>query len=81
MVVICGWMEMVDDHPSRSIPYNTASDASSAFALRLRYAPAWARLRRKSDTLEARAKLTSYSALNLSGLLRHFIPFTLHEDW
>lgn len=28
----------------------------------------------ESDTLEARAKLTSYSALNLGGLPRHSTP-------
>ena len=39
------------------------------------------RLRGKSDTLEARAKLTSDSALELGGLPRLSVPTKLHEDW
>ena len=35
----------------------------------------------KSDTLEARAKLTSDSALELGGLPRLSVPTKLHEDW
>ena len=38
-------------------------------------------LRRKSDTLEARTKLTSHSALDLGGLPRLPFPFSLHEEW
>ena len=40
-----------------------------------------ARLRRESDTLETRTKLTSHSALDLGGLPRLPFPFTLHEEW